>query len=137
MGEARARRLARLAGRPWERDAPPAPEPLPWYMDPMCPALPRRRGGPEVSAAPPSGTMPPPTTEVGRTAASDRPAVVLDAATMDPRDRELLREILRRRDDARVVRVNADRLPGGRRPIDLLLLAAVLGLNGGQSAKEE
>lgn len=44
MGESRQRKLAKESGRPWERDAPKAPEPLPWYMDPMCPDPPPRQG---------------------------------------------------------------------------------------------
>jgi hypothetical protein len=112
MGEARRRKLAAAAGRPWERDAPPPPEPHPWYMDPMCPQLPRL-------PAPPAVIIAPSDQEVQRD---------LDAMRRAVEARGLGNQVLVIGDDPR------DPLPlarGRRRPggMELALIMAALGVD--------
>ena len=104
MGEAKQRRLAKVAGAPWERDTTPISPPKPWYMDPESPRNQELRARRGMLAPPPE---PSPTTEA-------------------------LRRHIEKRDDMRVVVVGKDprSLPVRRgRPggMELALLIAALG----------
>lgn len=158
MGEARQRKIARSAGRPWERDTPrsPLPRVLPWYMDPMCPALPPRQpllvvAGPTDSLPRRPATYPEPRVHVvggddvdrlRQEIADRKPGEILlvSPGTGDGGTPMSIEALLSRPGVS--APASAERpaaLPVVRRrsAAEVMMLLAALGLSSGQSARED
>jgi hypothetical protein len=148
MGEARQRKIARVEGRPWDRDRPPPPRAKPWYArDPKDPApSPLISGqwmedfGPSPARTSLAASLPEPARQrVLVVGDRDREALVDAVANRRPGEVVLVRG--GEQAGPALVEVDLPRQPPVRRrwnPAELMLLLGALGMGGGgQSASED